>query len=82
MQRRDGLGSLLYDPCGCLHAMLPGAFALLLHSSVCRSLDPWETHGVELVPQDLSTVTRQQAFDYFTNTWATTETLFSALQGA
>jgi hypothetical protein len=31
--------------------------------------------------QDLSTVTRQQVLDYFTNTWATTETLFSALQG-
>lgn len=31
---------------------------------------------------NLSTVTRQQALDYFDNTWTITEVLFSALQGA
>ena len=31
---------------------------------------------------NLATVTRQQALDYFDNTWTITEVLFSALQGA
>jgi hypothetical protein len=44
----------------------------------------WQSEGKHLsaLPlPDLSKVTRNQTLEYFQNTWVTTETLFSALQG-
>eukprot|EP00959_Pyramimonas_sp_CCMP1952_P394588 8267558-Pyramimonas_sp.AAC.1 len=38
-------------------------------------------HGVPVAVQNLKTTTRQQALEYFDNTWSITENLFSALVG-
>jgi len=47
----------------------------------CPGWQPEGKHLSALPLPNLSTVTREQTLEYFQNTWATTETLFSALQG-